>query len=116
MKTLFIISIVAAMLLASGATFSQSSQQHDVRVSIPNALMIRIANGTANRAVDSPMAVSFDLAGRLGGAGNAFLSGTSPLAATFEPDSIVHTCRICACSPIVQARGRSPSRSKTGAA
>jgi len=69
MKKLVAISIVAAMLLASGAAFAQSSQQHDVTVRIPEALMIRITGGSGNAAATDP-AVTFD-----------YLSGTGYFAA-----------------------------------
>ena len=86
MKKLVIISIVAAMLLASSAAFAQPSQSHDVTVTIPNVLMIRIVNAPGNSTVQNPDAVSFDLAARLGGTGDDFLT-SDDLEDVFAPDT-----------------------------
>ena len=59
MKKLVIISIVAAMLLASGAAFGQAAS-HDVEIRVPNVLMLRITNGSGSLGVASNPGVVFD--------------------------------------------------------
>jgi len=64
MKKLVAISIVAAMLLASGAAFAQTTNSpqpaaHGVNVAIPSLVMIRFTLGTSNAAVTSPTPVAF---------------------------------------------------------
>ena len=65
MKKLVIISIVAAMLLASGAAFAQTAAtdaaSHEVRIVIPEVVMIRLTNGTSSSPVTTNTAVTFDL-------------------------------------------------------
>ena len=61
MKKLVVTSIVAAMLLASGAVFGQASAtaDHDVSVTIPSLLMIRLTLDSNVDAVANPDAVVF---------------------------------------------------------
>lgn len=60
MKKLVAISIVTALVLASGATFGQSaSASHDVEIRVPNVLMLRITDGGGNAAATNPT-VTFD--------------------------------------------------------
>lgn len=61
MKKSIVISIVAALLFGLGSAFAQDSQDtgHDVSVTIPSLLMIRLTSGTDLGAVASPDAVVF---------------------------------------------------------
>ena len=64
MKKLVLISIVAALLLGASAGFAQptnspQSAGHDVSVTIPNLLMIRLTLGSDLAAVEDPTSVAF---------------------------------------------------------
>ena len=81
MKKLVLISIVAALLLGSGAVFGQEvtvDASHDVRVVIPEVVMIRLTNGASNDAVTDDTEVTFDL--------SSFTA--DDLVGTHEPDNV----------------------------
>jgi hypothetical protein len=69
MKKVVVTLITTGMLVAMGAAFGQAEQKHDVEVTLPQLVMIRIVDSTAvdldgNRSyatVDTPDAVVFDL-------------------------------------------------------
>ncbi len=64
MKKLVVVSIVAGLLLSSGAVLGQGvtdDASHNVRVVIPEVVMIRLTNGTSNDAVTENTDVTFDL-------------------------------------------------------
>ncbi len=75
MKKLVAAAIVSCILLGSGAVFAQTEQRHGVSVTIPQLLMIRIAAGDSNDAVQNPADIVFALQ-----------------AGTFEPQGVnLHT-------------------------
>lgn len=76
-------TILAALVLASfGSVFAQSNvAEHDVRVAIPEVLMLRFTLGTSNAAVTTNLDIEFDLVGNT--AYDAWLADANP-AATFE--------------------------------
>ena len=62
MKKLVVVSIVAAVLLASGAVFGKSATtEHELEIRIPDVLFLRITDGTegSNASADNP-SVMFD--------------------------------------------------------
>ncbi len=79
----FLVSALATLVLASfGSVFAQSNAaDHDVRVSIPEVLMLRFTLGSSNAAVAANLDIEFDMDGDT--AYDAWLAAANP-AATFE--------------------------------